>query len=409
MFLKPIDNILSGEYTYTLPDERIAAYPVTRRDDSQLLIRRKQGTLERDNFCNLASYLDKDCHMVFNNSRVIPARLIFRKPSGSRIEIFCLKPVEPVSYAAALYSVRECIWECIVGNLKRFREDALSLKVRVNSEDCIVRAQKIKQLGNTVEVRFSWDNETVTFAGLLSAAGQTPLPPYIKRKPEEIDRSRYQTIYSVVEGSVAAPTAGLHFTDAVFEKLREKNISIHEVTLHVGAGTFQPIKTTSVMDHEMHAEFFSVSGSLIAKLEELDRGIVAVGTTSVRTLESLYWMGVKMLQENKESWQADLHLGQWEAYHLPQEISVKQAFAALNRCCEKYGMQDIAASTKLMIIPGYKFRVVNTLITNFHQPGSTLLLLVAAFIGEHWKEAYQYALDNGFRFLSYGDSSILFA
>jgi S-adenosylmethionine:tRNA ribosyltransferase-isomerase len=409
MFLKPIDNILSGEYTYALPDERIASYPVTRRDGSQLLIRRKQGTLERDNFCNLASYLDKDSHMVFNNSRVIPARMIFTKHSGTRIELFCLRPVEPVSYASSLASVGECTWECIVGNLKRFREDILSMKIVINSKDCILRAQKIKQSGNTVEVRFSWDNEGVTFAGLLSAAGQTPLPPYIRRKPEESDRSRYQTIYSVVEGSVAAPTAGLHFTDEVFGQLREKNISLHEVTLHVGAGTFQPIKTPSVLDHDMHAEYFSVSGSLIEKLEKLDRGIVAVGTTSVRTLESLYWMGVKILQENKDSRNGGLQLGQWEAYHLPQQIPVKQAFAALSRYREIGGMKEIAASTKLMIVPGYKFRVVNTLITNFHQPGSTLLLLVAAFMGEQWKEVYQYALDNGFRFLSYGDSSLLFA
>ncbi|HJZ39194.1 MAG TPA: S-adenosylmethionine:tRNA ribosyltransferase-isomerase [Bacteroidales bacterium] len=409
MFLKPIDNIISGQFTYALPDERIAAYPVSRRDDSQLLIRRKQGTLERDTFGNLASYLEKDCHMVFNNSRVIPARLIFKKPSGSRIELFCLKPVEPAGYAASLSSGKECTWECMAGNLKRFRENTLSLKVRVNNEDCTLKAEKIRHLGNTTEVRFTWDNGSVTFAGLLSAAGQTPLPPYIKRNPEEIDRSRYQTIYSRVEGSVAAPTAGLHFTEAVFEQIRAKNISVHEVTLHIGAGTFQPIKTPSVLDHEMHAEFFSVSGSLIAELEKLDSGIVAVGTTTVRTIESLYWLGVKILQANKNSRQTGLHLGQWEAYCLPQEVPVKQAFVALNQWLEKWGGPDFAASTKLMIVPGYKFRVVNTLITNFHQPGSTLLLLVAAFMGEQWKETYQYALDNGFRFLSYGDSSILFA
>jgi S-adenosylmethionine:tRNA ribosyltransferase-isomerase len=408
MFLQPIENIRADQYTYSLPDDRIAAYPVAERDRSKLLIRCKNGDLQQDVFGNLASYLENDCHMVFNNSRVIPARLIFMKPTGSRIELFCLKPTGPADYALSLSSTKECSWECLVGNLKRFREDTLELKLQINNTGCTLRAEKIQHLGNTEEIRFSWDNDSLTFADLLSAAGQTPLPPYIKRAPEDIDRTRYQTVYSRVEGSVAAPTAGLHFTEAVFDRLRKKNISIHDVTLHVGAGTFQPIKSASVKDHEMHAEYFSVNKGLIRELARVAPGIVAVGTTSVRTIETLYWLGVKLLNGNHTLLQQDLGLGQWEAYTLPQNIPARKAFEALEHWLDTNKAMTLPASTRMMIVPGYTFRVVNTLITNFHQPGSTLLLLVAAFLGDQWKDVYRYALENDFRFLSYGDSSILF-
>ncbi len=269
-------------------------------------------------------------------------------------------------------------------------------------------AEKMKQNGNLAEIRFTWQPDGATFAEILSAIGKTPLPPYIKREPDEKDRERYQTVYSKKEGSVAAPTAGLHFTDRVLDQLKSKNIIFHEVTLHVGAGTFQPIKADSLQKHDMHAEFIQVPRDFIRQMGEINQPVVAVGTTSVRTLESLYWMGVKVLEQGMIPAE-ELKLAQWEAYELGQDVSIRNAFQSLEKWLDHYGMKELLSSTRLMIVPGYRFRMVKTLITNFHQPGSTLLLLVAAFMGNSWKDAYRYALDEGFRFLSYGDSSILFS
>jgi S-adenosylmethionine:tRNA ribosyltransferase-isomerase len=406
--VKPFENISLSDYSYALPDERIAAFPVENREESLLLVCEREGNIHHDHFRNLADFLDKGDQLVFNNSRVIPARLIFAKKTGSRIELFCLAPLDPVRYDLSLNSRGGCIWECMVGNLKRFRDKHLLLEVKMNGRMIQLQAEKLKQSGNLAEIRFNWQPEGATFAEILSAIGKTPLPPYIKREPDERDRERYQTIYSKKDGSVAAPTAGLHFTDQVLGKLKGKNISFHEVTLHVGAGTFQPIKTESPLEHPMHAEFIQVPRDFISRMAKINQPVVAVGTTSVRTLESLYWLGVKVHEQEMIAAE-DLKLAQWEAYELRQDLSIRDSFIALDKWLEHHGMTELFSSTQLMIVPGYRFRMVKTLITNFHQPGSTLLLLVAAFIGDSWKDAYRYALDKGFRFLSYGDSSILFS
>jgi S-adenosylmethionine:tRNA ribosyltransferase-isomerase len=405
--VKPFENIRLSDYTYALPDDRIASFPASNREESLLLVCKKAGNIHHDHFRNLAEYLEEGDQLVFNNSRVIPARLIFTKKTGSKIELFCLAPLDPVRYDQSLHSTGGCIWECMVGNLKRFTDKHLHLEVKIGGRIIKLQAEKLKQNGNLAEIRFTWQPEEATFTEILSAAGKTPLPPYIKREPEESDRERYQTVYSKMDGSVAAPTAGLHFTDRVLDQLKRKGISFHEVTLHVGAGTFQPIKADSLRKHEMHAEFIRVPRDFIGHMAFLDQPVVAVGTTSVRTLESLYWMGVKVLEQGMIPAE-EMELGQWEAYEIRQDASIRDAFQALDRWLDHQGMKELFSSTRLMIVPGYRFRMVKTLITNFHQPGSTLLLLVAAFIGDSWKNAYRYALDRSFRFLSYGDSSILF-
>jgi S-adenosylmethionine:tRNA ribosyltransferase-isomerase len=405
--VKPFENISLSDYTYALPDDRIAAFPIENRDESLLLVCGKERNIHHDHFRNLSDYLDEGDQLVFNNSRVIPARLIFTKKTGSRIELFCLAPIDPERYDYSLNSVGGCTWECMVGNLKRFTDRQLHLDVQVNSRMIRLQAEKLKQNENLAEIRFTWQPEEATFSEILTAIGKTPLPPYIKREPDEKDRERYQTVYSKNNGSVAAPTAGLHFTDKVLGNLKGKNITFHEVTLHVGAGTFQPIKADSLQKHEMHAEFIQVTYDFISKMADINKPLVAVGTTSVRTLESLYWMGVKVLGQGMIPGE-QLKLGQWEAYELRQDVNIRDAFQALQKWLSHYTMTDLFTSTQLMIVPGYRFRMVKTLITNFHQPGSTLLLLVAAFIGNSWKDAYSYALEKGFRFLSYGDSSILF-
>jgi S-adenosylmethionine:tRNA ribosyltransferase-isomerase len=407
MLLKPIANISPFQFSYDLPDGCIALYPADKRDNSRILIRNKDGSIDQDTFKNFAAYLPVGSHIFFNNSRVIPARLIFTKDTGSRIELFCLNPIEPCDYALSLSASVSCTWECMVGNIKRFSGSSLGMQIKVNNAEIQLRAEKISQRGNIAMIRFSWDNEAVSFAGILSHAGLTPLPPYIKRKATELDRERYQTVYSKYDGSVAAPTAGLHFTEHVFEQLRQKKIACHELTLHIGAGTFQPMKSELIRDHEMHAELFRVTANLIRTLAEMDTRVTCVGTTSVRTIESLYWLGVKILQSGG-ALANGLQIEQWEVYDLPQTYSMKQSFEAFWEWINKQDVNEFWASTKLMIVPGYEFKVTNTLITNFHQPQSTLLLLIAAFIGESWKEVYLFALQNGFRFLSYGDSSLLF-
>jgi len=406
--VKPFENISLSDYTYALPEDRIASFPVENREESLLLVCEKEGNIHHDHFRNLADYLEDGDQLVFNNSRVIPARLIFTKNTGSKIEIFCLAPLDPLRYDISLNSRGGCIWECMVGNLKRFTHNHLHLEVMISGRMIRLQAEKLKQNGNLAEIRFTWKPDGYTFAELLSAIGKTPLPPYIKREPEESDRERYQTIYSKKDGSVAAPTAGLHFTDQVLGQLKRKNINFHEVTLHVGAGTFQPIKEDALQKHDMHAELIQVPRDLISHMAALDRPVVAVGTTSVRTLESLYWMGVKILEQGVMIPEEELKLEQWEAYEIRQDAGIREAFHALERWLDHHAMKELYSSTRLMIVPGYRFRMVKTLITNFHQPGSTLLLLVAAFIGDSWKDAYRYALDKDFRFLSYGDSSILF-
>lgn len=407
MPLKPIGVVSPRQYSYNLPDERIALFPSEKRDNSRLLIRRKDGSLDQDVFKNLARHLPGGSHVYFNNSKVIPARLVFTKDTGSRIELFCLNPVEPYDYALSLSAEQSSTWECMVGNMKRFRSSSLVMKIQVSGDTIMLKAEKISQKGNIAVIRFSWDNNALSFADILSKAGKTPLPPYIKREVTEPDRHWYQTVYSKYDGSVAAPTAGLHFTRYVLDQLSYKGIKCHELTLHIGAGTFQPMKSKLIRDHIMHAEWFRVTADLVHMLAETDTRVTCVGTTTVRTLESLYWLGVKIIQSGGIL-PHGLHIEQWEVYDLPREYSLKQSFEAFREWISKQNVNEFVASTKLMIVPGYEFKVTDTLITNFHLPQSTLLLLIAAFIGESWKDVYQFALDHEFRFLSYGDSSLLF-
>jgi S-adenosylmethionine:tRNA ribosyltransferase-isomerase len=407
MFLISFADIEPERYSYVLPEERIALFPAKTRDDSRLLIRNSNGRLEQDHFRNIASYLPASSEVFRNNSKVIPARLIFTSQSGSRIELFCLKPVEPSDYALSLSVPRSCIWECMVGNLKRFKADTLFMDVPFKDTRVRLMAEKLQRKDNVATIRFSWDHDSVSFGALLAEAGSTPLPPYIRRAVVHQDRERYQTIYSRFDGSVAAPTAGLHFTQPVLEQFSLKGIRCHDLTLHVGAGTFQPIKTSHVLEHQMHEECFVLDEELLRILATLKKKVTCVGTTSVRTLESIYWLGVKLIHLGKNS-NTRMEIGQWESYQLPQHYTFQQSFETLVDWMDKQDKKSLLVSTRLMIIPGYDFRVTDTLITNFHQPRSTLLLLIAAFIGDNWKDVYQYALENGFRFLSYGDSSLLF-
>lgn len=405
--MKPFEDIRPDQYDYVLPDDRIALFPAETRDHSKLLIRSRDGALSQDVFKNIAAYLHKGTNLFFNNSKVIPARLIFTKETGSSIEIFCLKPDHPAGYAQSLTSAQSCSWECMVGNLKRFGNEPLQMIVSTGKEHILLKAEKTSQQGNIVKVLFTWNGPGITFAEIIDHAGKTPLPPYIKREVTEMDRSRYQTIYSRFDGSVAAPTAGLHFTNRVFDRLAQKEIMCHEITLHVGAGTFQPVKADRITEHKMHSEDIVVNSNLLDLLSGLPGRVACVGTTTVRTLESLYWLGVKIIKAGNPD-PSDLKLDQWEAYHLDGSYTIKESFEAFATWFNRQRTEELTASTSLMILPGYRFRVSDTLITNFHQPRSTLLLLIAAFIGESWKETYSYALENGFRFLSYGDSSLFF-
>jgi S-adenosylmethionine:tRNA ribosyltransferase-isomerase len=395
------ENIRIEEYSYNLADEKIAKYPLQERDQSQLLVY-NQGNISKDNFINLDNYVDSNSSFVFNNTKVIQARLAFNKSTGAKIEIFCLEPIEPADYNLAFQETEKVKWKCIIGNLKKWKTGQLSKVIKVEGKEIELFANKLSGDGNSHIIEFTWNNTSINFSQILENVGATPIPPYLNRESEIIDKDRYQTIYSKLKGSVAAPTAGLHFTENTLEKLKLKNINIEEVTLHVGAGTFKPVKSDTIDEHEMHTEHFIINIKTIENLINATN-IVAVGTTSVRTIESVYWLGVRLLT-NKSF---ESHISQWEAYKLNQDISKNDALNALIQFMDTEKVSNIHASTQIMIFPGYNFKMVNVLITNFHQPKSTLLLLIAAFIGENWKKVYDFALNNNFRFLSYGDSSIL--
>ncbi len=405
--LIPFANINPEAFIYDLPESRIAMFPENRRDMSKLLIAYPDGGLNQDKFLNIAHYLPANSTLFFNNSRVIPARLHFKKETGSQIEIFCLKPLDPAKYSVSLASVQSCVWECMIGNMKRFNTPFIEKTIVWNHISIVLKAERLHGCENIATIRFSWNHPGLCFADILCLAGKIPLPPYIKREATEKDNESYQTIFSQDPGSVAAPTAGLHFTEEVLASLLEKGIQSQCITLHVGAGTFQPVKAKVIADHVMHAEYFEVSKELLHKLSGLSGKVTSVGTTTVRTLESLYWLGVKIL-ENKTSLLEELHVDQWDCYLLPDHYSVQQAILATEGWMNQRGLTKITASTQMIIIPGYRFKITEILITNFHQPGSTLLLLIAAFMGDSWRKAYQYALAHEFRFLSYGDSSLLF-
>ena len=401
---KEYKKISMESYDYPLPDERIAKFPLPQRDTSKLLLY-KGGVISEDKFNALPSHLPENSLLIFNNTRVIQARLHFQKESGASIEIFCLEPHTPADYALSFQSTTECIWECLVGNSKKWKEGKLTRTITLDGEIVNFSAERIG-VGSPQPIRFSWDNPTFTFARLLDAVGELPIPPYLNREAEESDKTTYQTVYSKIEGSVAAPTAGLHFTPQVFDTLRESGAETAEVTLHVGAGTFRPVKSDTIGGHDMHTELISVPLEVIEKIATTNRTVIAVGTTSVRTLESLYHIGVALGREPQTP--ESLKVSQWQPYDCPSEISRSEAFRNIVNYLKKNGLSQLVTSTQIIIVPSYKFRVVDGIITKFHQPKSTLLLLVSAYIGgERWREVYDYALANNFRFLSYGDSSLL--
>lgn len=391
-------EIKISEYTYNLPNEKIAKFPLQNREKSNLLYY-NDGNVQKREFNEIAELLPENNLLVMNNTKVIYARLIFHKITGSRIEIFCLNPYSPSEYNLAFEAKGKCQWKCIVGNQKKWKEGILELNFELNGQEQTLKAEKIEKIGANQIIQFEYD-DNLTFSEVLDAVGKIPIPPYLNRDAEDIDKTRYQTVYSKIGGSVAAPTAGLHFTDKVFTELKNKKITTSEVTLHVGAGTFKPVKTDEIGGHEMHTEFFRVNKQTLLSIKKNIGNITAVGTTSIRTIESLYWIGVKKLL-NKQ----DFHkISQWEIYELPT-YSVEESFNALLNSLD--ADEEIKAYTQIIIVPGYKFKVTNNLITNFHQPNSTLLLLVAAFVGNDWRKIYDFALNNEFRFLSYGDSSLL--
>lgn len=395
-----LKEIQTTAFDYSLPDDRIAKYPLHERDQSKLLVYNNKN-IQQDSFCNLAEYLPRNSHIILNNTRVIHARLIFRKTSGSKIEVFLIEPHAPQDYVVSFSKTRSVIWKCIIGNLKKWKDD--TLEIRIPSLDTSLKAVKKSATNVEVVVEFQWDKD-LSFAQVVELCGEVPLPPYLNRAPEKNDSITYQTVYANKNGSVAAPTAGLHFTQRVFDSLSKKNIDTSYITLHVGAGTFKPVKTNLAIEHEMHAEHFFVDLKVLKRLYMQKGNRIVVGTTTLRTLESIYWLGVKALRnELNES----NFISQWEVYNLSDEIEVNVALEALisHMVCKK--SEVLEAQTQLMILPGYKIRMANSLITNYHQPKSTLLFLVAAFMGEEWKKAYSYALENGFRFLSYGDSMLI--
>lgn len=402
-------HIHIADYVYDLPDERIAKYPKPQRDTSKLLLYR-DGEVGEDVFYNLPDYLPEGALVVMNNTKVIRARLHFHKATGALIEVFCLEPHTPADYQISFATRGSVTWTCLIGNLKKWKEGVLERPVNVGGQTVMLRAERLGVCGTGHEVRFSWTDDSLTFSEVLEAIGELPIPPYLNRETEASDLQTYQTVYSKVKGSVAAPTAGLHFTSRVLEALAERGVELDEVTLHVGAGTFKPVKSTEIGGHEMHAEQIAVSRHTIERLIAHGGQCVAVGTTSVRTLESLYYIGVAV-HDNPSLSPDDLRVTQWQPYDYAAAVATPlttlEALKSLLDYMQRGDLPVIHASTRIIIAPGYQFHIVKTLITNFHQPGSTLLLLVSAFVKGDWRRIYDYALSHDFRFLSYGDSSLL--
>ena len=394
------------EYDYPLPDERIAKFPLAKRDESKLLLY-KDGQVSESVFKHIADYLPAGSLLVYNNTRVIQARLLFQKATGARIEVFCLEPDEPHDYALIFQQTERCSWICLVGNLKKWKDGLLTKKVTIQGEEVILSAEKKESHGDSHRIEFTWNNPKYTFADLLDAAGVLPIPPYLHRETEKSDLVTYQTVYSKIKGSVAAPTAGLHFTPEVLADVDAHGIGREEVTLHVGAGTFKPVKSETIEGHEMHTEFISVRRSSIERIQKNLGKIIAVGTTSVRTLESLYYIGVK-LASHPDATSEELVVNQWMPYEAENNrIPVAEALHHILDYLDRHQADKLVTATQIIIAPGYEFKVVRGIITNFHQPKSTLLLLISAFVKGNWRTIYDYALSHDFRFLSYGDSSLL--
>ena len=400
-------DIHISEYNYELPDERIAKFPKAERDHSKLLVYNK-GEVGEDIFYNLPNYLPQGALMVYNNTKVIQARLHFRKETGALIEIFLLEPAEPADYEQMFQQTRRCSWLCLVGNQKKWKEGTLTRELRVKNEEVRVFATRRGEHGTSQWIDFEWDNERVNFAEILDEMGELPIPPYLNRETQESDKTTYQTVYSKIKGSVAAPTAGLHFTERVLKDIDARGIEREEVTLHVGAGTFKPVKSDTIGEHPMHTEYIAVRRHTLERLLAHNCEVIAVGTTSVRTLESLYYMGLKVVQ-NPDIREEELHVNQWEPYEEGRckMEDVRSVIQALLDWMIRKELTVLHSSTQIIIAPGYTYHIVKMLITNFHQPQSTLLLLVSAFVKGDWHKIYDYALAHDFRFLSYGDSSLL--
>ena len=395
------------DYTYSLPDEQIAKYPLAERDESKLLVY-KGGVIEESVYKSLAEHLPTDTLLIFNNTKVVEARLIFTKATGGVIELFCLEPHDQYpDITTAMLQKGKVLWKCLVGGAKKWKAETLVKEIQVEAETIQLSAVMLERLNDYFLIELSWNKDTLSFAEILHIAGLIPLPPYLNRQADEKDKATYQTIYAAHDGSVAAPTAGLHFTKRLFDNLVAKGISHQFVTLHVGAGTFKPVKAATMQEHEMHAEFIDVSLELIESLLT-NNTIIPVGTTSLRTLESLYWLGVKVLSGALLVVSDNGGLTQWDAYELLQDVKKEEALVALILWMKANNLNRLITKTQLLIAPGYQLRIAKGIVTNFHQPQSTLLLLVAAIIGNDWRKVYEYALANNFRFLSYGDGCLLF-
>lgn len=398
------------DFSYELPEEKIAKYPLSERDESKLLVYQK-GTLEETSYKNISEYLPSGSSLILNNTKVIAARILFQKQTGALIEIFCLEPYTPnANMTTAMLQQENVVWLCLIGGASKWKPgQILRKKIISGQHEIIVEAKFLEKVKSSFAIQISWIPPELSFAEVLHFAGSIPLPPYLKREAESTDEERYQTIYANARGSVAAPTAGLHFTQQIFEKLHQKKINIECVTLHVGAGTFKPVKSNTMEQHDMHAEFVDVDiGTIENLLNHVNGFITAVGTTSLRAIESLYWIGVKIIL-TKNITPQDLLVQQWEPYELqPKEITPSHALDALLQWMLSNNLSRLITKTQLLIVPGYSMKMTNALVTNFHQPQSTLLLLVAAFTGADWRKIYDYALKNNFRFLSYGDGCLLF-
>lgn len=398
-------HIRISDYDYPLPDARIAKFPLAERDHSKLLVY-DHGSISDDVFCNLPAHLPSGALMIFNNTKVIQARIHFRKETGALIEVFLLEPAQPADYEQMFQTAGSCSWFCLVGNLKKWKEGRLSRAFTVRGHSVTLTVERGPEHHTSYRIDFSWDCADVTFADILDAVGELPIPPYLNRKTEESDKTTYQTVYSKIKGSVAAPTAGLHFTDSVLKAIDGRGIEREELTLHVGAGTFKPVKSAEIEGHEMHTEYICVHRHTIERLIAHGAQAIAVGTTSVRTLESLYYMGLR-LARNPDLSEDGLHINQWEPYETAADISPVEALGHVLDYLDRHGLGSLHSSTQIIIAPGYKYKIVKMLVTNFHQPQSTLLLLVSAFVNGDWRRIYDYALAHDFRFLSYGDSSLL--
>lgn len=398
-------HIKISDYNYPLPDERIAKFPLPVRDQSKLLVYR-HGEVSETRFTSLPDYLEAGELMIFNNTKVIQARLHFRKETGALIEIFCLEPIQPNDYVLNFQQTSHAAWLCMIGNLKKWKEGSLHKEMNVKGHTITLTATRGECRGTSHWVDFTWDNPEITFADILEVFGELPIPPYLNRETQESDKETYQTVYSKIKGSVAAPTAGLHFTERVLQALRDKGVDLEEVTLHVGAGTFKPVKSEKIEGHEMHTEYISVNRQTIEKLIAHGGKAIAVGTTSVRTLESLYYIGVT-IASHPDAGQEELHVRQWQPYETHPTMTTVESLQQILDYMKRHELEALHTSTQIIIAPGYTYHIVQKMVTNFHQPQSTLLLLVSAFVKGDWRTIYDYALGHDFRFLSYGDSSLL--